>query len=136
MAGEVLDPLTMMQLGDYKFGLNTAAYQEITRTQSWRWASQQRLGRGPARNYLGSGDDSITLNGVIMPTFRGGLAQIDAMRTEAEKGTPLPLMDSNGYPWGRWCIEQLTAKASAFLPGGAPRKIEFTLKISLYGEDA
>ena len=81
----------LMALGDYRFSLETAAYQELTRSTEYRWQSQDRLRHRPAQQYLGPGREEITLNGMIYPSFRGGLGQLDRMRQEAEKGTPLLL---------------------------------------------
>lgn len=125
----------MMQLGDFRFGVATAAYQELTRTRTFRWGAQERLGRIPARQWLGAGDDSITLSGVIYPHFRGGLGQIQQMADQAGRGRPLELVDSLGNIWGRWCIEQIEEAVREFLPGGIPRKIEFNLKLAAYGEE-
>ena len=54
----------MMALGGYRFGVSTAAYRELTRAAEYRWAAQERLGRLPARQYLGPGSE---LSGVIHP---------------------------------------------------------------------
>jgi len=40
---------TMMALGDYRFSVDTAAYQELKRSQAYRWQPQERLLRRPAQ---------------------------------------------------------------------------------------
>ena len=36
--------LTMMALGTFRFGVNRASYQTLTRTSAWRWATLDRAG--------------------------------------------------------------------------------------------
>ncbi|TAN71131.1 MAG: phage tail protein, partial [Magnetospirillum sp.] len=94
----------MMALGGYRFSLSTAAYQDLDRTNEYRWAAQERMGRRSARQFTGPGDETIALSGVILPHYRGGLGQLDAMRAEAGKGKPLMLVDGLGRVWGKYCI--------------------------------
>lgn len=124
----------MLSLGDFVFGINTAAYEQLRRSTRWRWAAQQRLGRDPARQFLGSGDDAITLAGVIYTTFRGGLGQIQTLRERASQGVPRLMADSFGLIHGHWIIEGLDETQTEFFANGAPRKIEFNLSLKFYGE--
>ncbi len=126
----------MMALGQYRFSLPTAAYQNLKRTDAWRWASQDRLTRAPAKQFLGRGNVTLSLDGTIYPHFRGGLGQVAAMRAEADKGQPLQLVDGLGKVWGKWVIEEITETSTNFLAEGVPLKIDFSLSLSAYGEDA
>ena len=87
--------------------------------------------------FIGKGEDSITLEGVIYPQFKGGLNQLPKMREEADKGRPFLLADSLGrVDYGYWCILQVEEVQTNFLQGGIPRKIAFLLTLSGYGEDS
>jgi phage protein U len=125
----------LLQLGSYQFGIDTAAHESLDRTDAYRWVGQDRLLREVAYQYVGPGDRKITLPGTIYPHFRGGLKQLDAMRAEAERGTPLMLTDGLGKVLGKWVILSVKETQSVFLPGGAPRKIDFSLELASYGED-
>jgi phage protein U len=131
MASEI-----MMALGEYRFSVSTAAYNDFRRNTAWRWASQQRLGRLPAKQYLGPGEDTIEMGGTIYPHYNGGLKQIDSMRDEAGKGEPLLLVDGLGNVWGKWCILSIEETRSRHLNNGAPLKQDFRLRLENYGEDA
>ena len=125
----------LMALGDYRFSLETAAYQELVRSTEYRWKAQERLQHRPAWQYLGPGREEIALNGTIYPAFRGGLEQLDRMRQEAEKGTPLLLNDSAGRVWGQWVITRVEETQRVFYADGSPRQVEFRLQLARYGED-
>lgn len=125
----------MMALGDYRFGIATAAYQALTRTDEWRWAVSDRLTRAPALQYVGPGASTIELSGVILPHFRGGLGQVADMRTEAGKGKPLLLVDGLGWVWGDWVITRLQEAQANHMSMGVARRVEFTLSLQAYGDD-
>lgn len=125
----------MMHLGVFGFSISTAAYDSLKRSTSWNWGSQSRFGRSPSRQYVGKGDDSITIDGTIY-TERVGLAQIESMRQLADTGEPQLLVDQYGYIAGKWCIESVDETQSGFFADGAPRKQAFSMKLSAYGEDA
>lgn len=124
----------MMTLGEFRFGLSTAAYQEFKRTTVYRWSSQDVFSRTPSMQYLGPGEDSISLAGVVYTHFKGGLKQINDMRNEALKGEALLLTDGLGNIHGEWVIKRIEEAQSHFIAKGAPRKQGFTMAISYYGE--
>jgi hypothetical protein len=129
--------MVMMALGDFRFSLNTAAYQELSRTNSWRWPTVDRIGARPASQFVGPGEDSIRISGQIFPHFRGGVGQIDAMRAEADKGEPLILVDGTGRNWGKYVITDISEGQGIFFSNGAPRRQDFDISLQAYGgEDA
>lgn len=61
----------MLALGSYRFSVSTAAYRGLERSASWRWPAQERLGAAPVLQYVGPGEQTIRLDGVIHPHYRG-----------------------------------------------------------------
>ncbi|WP_397452537.1 phage tail protein [Pseudomonas sp. NA-150] len=131
--------LIMQPLGPntppYYFNLDTAAFDELRRQTDFRWASQERLSRRPARQGIGPGDDKITLKGAIYPSFKGGLEQLNTLRRMGTQLEPLSLTTGFGVVLGTWCLSRLEEEQSALLQGGIPRKQSFTLEFSRYGDD-
>lgn len=127
--------LVMMGLGDFRFGLDTAAYQTLTRATEYRWESQERIGRHPAMQFIGEGHTTIDLDGAILPLFRGGLSQIDRMRTIAGQGTPKMLVSGRGKVFGLFAIMSVSETQTIFLPDGTARKLEFSISLQSYGAD-
>ena len=124
--------LTMLALGRYRFGVWNAAYHQLRRSDNWRWETQIRIGTTDALQFTGTSPSAITLDGVVYPTFRGGLGQIAAMRTEADRRTPLRLISGSGENLGRWVIAALRENQQTFLPAGAPKQIAFSLELRRY----
>ena len=125
----------LMALGDFRFSIATAAYDELSRTAEYRWRRQDRIGRVPARQWLGPGDETIDLRGTILTTYSGGTGQVEAMRAEAVRGEPLRLVGGTGTVFGLWVVQRIRETGSVFLAGGAPRKIEFEISLAYYGRD-
>ena len=126
---------TLMNLGGFRFSVETAAYTGLQRTARYQWSSQARLGRKPAQQFTGKDPESITLDGVILPHFKGGLEQIKELRDLAGDGTPLNMSDGLGNSWGKWCISEVRENQSDFISNGAARSIRFSITLVEYGED-
>lgn len=124
----------MMKLGDYAFGIDTAAYQRLARSTSYRWAAQERVGAHDALQFTGPGDDTITLTGSIYPDWRGGTGQLERMREQAGKGKPLMMVDGNGFIRGRWVIESVEEASDTYAKAGVPRRQRFTLQLRRYDD--
>lgn len=129
----------MARLGPFTFSLDTAAFQNLRRSTEYRWQQQNRIGRLPAQQFTGPGADTIKLDGVIYPHFAGGAQQVGMMREMAGLGEPLDLIyafESIGQFCGLWCIKNIEEGRTVFFDDGSPRRIEFSLELVNYGEDA
>lgn len=65
----------LLTWGALSFGVTTATYDRLRRRIAHRWPSQDRIGRRPTLESTGPGTDEITLEGVLMPTYRSGVLQ-------------------------------------------------------------
>ncbi|RON97122.1 oxidoreductase [Pseudomonas fluorescens] len=125
----------MLALGMFVFSLSTAAYQALQRQTEWRHASNNRVGAAPARQFLGRGDDSITLPGVILPELAGSALSLDALRLMANTGKAWPMVEGTGRIYGLWIIESMSETKTLFFRDGTPRRIEFTVSLKRIDDD-
>ena len=125
----------MLALGMFVFSLSTLAYQELQRQTEWRHASRNRVGAAPARQFVGRGDDSITLPGVILPELAGSALSLDALRLMANTGKAWPMVEGSGRIYGLWVIESLSETKTIFFRDGTPRRIEFTISLKRIDDD-
>ena len=130
----ILQPL-QANAPPFYFNLDTAAFNELRRQTEFRWASQERLSRRPAQQAVGIGEDKLSLKGVIFPTFKGGLKQLDTLRSIGGQLLPLNLTTGYGVVLGTWCLRSMEEEQGAMLAGGIPRKQTFSLEFSRYGDD-
>ncbi|PID95846.1 MAG: phage tail protein [Alphaproteobacteria bacterium] len=122
----------MMQLGFFQFSIDDATYQRLSRSTEYRWARQARIGINDALQFTGYGPETIELEGVIYPHFRGGLKQVDKMRTQASIGVPLPLVSGIGKVLGLWVVEAISEGQEVFAAQGIPHRQDFTMRIARY----
>jgi len=122
----------MLQLGGYQFSIRTAAYQTLTRTSEYRWARQPRIGTNDALQFTGYGPETLELAGMIYPHFRGGLEQLDRMRSQAAAPVPMPLVSGLGKFLGVWVTEQITEGQRVFASAGVPQRQDFTIRLARY----
>lgn len=137
MYGIVKTPITpvMMALGLFVFGILTAPYQQLQRQVSWRHPASGRVGARPARQFVGPGDEIITLSGVLYPELTGGRISLALLETMAEYGKAWPLIEGTGWFYGLFVIEELSTTSTEFFPDGAARKIEFSVKLARADDD-
>ncbi|PBP65185.1 phage tail protein, partial [Pseudomonas syringae] len=116
----------------YYFNLDTAAFDELRRQTAFRWAGQERLTRSIAQQAVGLGDDKLSLKGAIFPGFKGGLKQLDTLRSMGRNLQPLSLTTGYGEVLGNWCLLSVDEEQSNLLAGGIPRKQGFSLEFVSY----
>ncbi|MCP3788932.1 phage tail protein [Pseudomonas sp. N2-11] len=119
----------MLALGMFVFSLHTLAYQEMQRQTDWRHAANNRIGAQPARQFLGRGEDAITLPGLLLPELAGSALGLDALRQMADTGKAWPLVEGTGRLLGLWVIDSLSDNRTVFFRDGAARRIDFSLSL-------
>lgn len=119
----------MMILGMFIFSIPTATYQSLQRSTAWNHVSNNRVGNMPAYQYVGKGEDTITLEGSIVPEF-GQQLSITALRVMGDTGKSFPLIGGTGKIYGMWKLDSVEETQTYFYKDGLPKKVEFTLKIT------
>jgi len=120
---------TQMSLGLFVFSLKTAPFDKLNRHTGFRWVQNNRSGTGAAAQYLGPGDDVITLKGQLAPEISGGEVNLDRLHDMAAIGKAWPLVTGRGKPLGYWYIEDISTDKSYFTDDGQARLIDFSLKL-------
>lgn len=122
--------MSLLCLGQFVFSLRTALPESLKRTSEWRHPSNSRSGARPARQYVGPGDDTVTLQGIIAPPVTGTHASLEQLRTMANTGLAWVLVDGDGYVYGTYAIEHLDEDKTHLLATGTPRRVAFTLRLA------
>lgn len=125
----------MMAFGMFIFGMHSLAYQTLSKQTSWRHASQPRVGARAAKQFLGVGDETISLPGWIAPGQVGNRMSLSTLYDMANTGKAYTLVSGLGIFHGIYVIESINETGSLFNQFGQPRKIEFTVELSRVDED-
>ena len=124
-----LSPGALLTLGMFLFGIDSAAYDHLRRRWSWRHGTSERFGARPASQYLGPGEDAITLAGRLVPEVAGQFVALQILRTMADTGDDYPLVDGLGRVLGHFRIVALEEDQLAIMAGGLPRGVDFTIDL-------
>ncbi|MCJ9428536.1 phage tail protein [Kordiimonas marina] len=123
----------LMTWGDFRFEVAWGAYQELSRSTAFQWAMQPLVGQPNDRQFMGLASDTITIQGTLYTSFRGGPKNIEALRAQGGKGKPAILTDGRGNVYGKWVLLNVTERHTKLIANGAPAKVEFTGKFEYYG---
>ncbi|HCW0178823.1 TPA: phage tail protein [Citrobacter freundii] len=125
----------MMVYGMFVFELKTLPHQQLQQNKSWRHVKNERINRSASWQYIGAGEDQITLSGVLYPEITGGEVSLTVLTTQAYTGRPWPLIDGTGQIYGMYVITGLQTTRSELDRYGKAKKIEFSISFQRCDED-
>ncbi|WP_318368566.1 phage tail protein [Enterobacter sp.] len=124
----------MLALGMFVFMRQTLPYQSIQRDTDYRWPSNSRVGLRDTFQFLGPGEETVTLSGVLYPELTGGKLTMTTLRLMADEGRAWPLIDGTGTIYGMFIINNVSETGSLLFSDGTPRRTDFTLKLTRVDE--
>ena len=119
----------LMSLGLFPFSLPTLAHDDLSRRTAWRHATAPRIGARDATQFVGPGEESVSIGGTAHAELTDGRACLDQLREMGATGQAWPLVDGAGTVFGAFVIQTLDEKHKALFPDGTPRAIEFSLEL-------
>lgn len=120
---------TLMAFGPFAFGMQTAAYDELRRQMQFKHGAAVRVGERDNYQYLGAGEEILTLSGTVAPGVSGTLASITQLETMGLGGQAYVLVDGAGYVYGVYFIQSLETTQRYLFPDGTPRRVDFSLTL-------
>lgn len=88
-------------------------------------------GMQPIEN-TGQGDETITVEGQILPTKIGGLTELEVLNEMRRRGARFPLMRGDGFRYGWYVITSMSIRHSNLMRNG----VGFTVQHSIVMERA
>ena len=125
----------MMVFGLFVFELRTLPYQQLQLSRNWRHVKNDRVGRSAKWQYVGAGENQLTLGGLLYPEITGGNLSLGAVSTMAYTGLAWPLIDGVGQIYGMYVLTETNTTRSEFDRYGKAKKIEFSLTLERCDED-
>lgn len=119
----------LMALGMFLFEIGTLAYDEMQRKTDWQHARSARVGARDATQYVGPGDETISLSGKVYAEIADGRVSLDDLRTMANDGEALPLVDGSGTVYGNFVITALDERHAFLMSDGSARRIDFGIDL-------
>jgi uncharacterized protein len=121
--------LMLMALGPLSFEVLPLNATETQRVATGGWVDKPVVGRRPVLEWMGDGQDEMTIIAKLFPAKFGGLsslAVVDAMRSS---GMPHFLVRGDGTPLGWYAVITMTEKSTYLDQGGVGQVIEVNLKL-------
>ncbi|MGR6981225.1 phage tail protein [Testudinibacter sp. P27/CKL/0425] len=119
----------MMALGLFVFTQQTVPFQDLQRQLNWRHPTNAVVGRLPKTQFVGKESETVTINGVLMPSLTGGRLSLGMLELMADSGKSFPLIGGNFEFFGIFVIESISETRSFLFADGAARRIEFSMTL-------
>jgi phage protein U len=100
---------------------------DVDRTGSADFAVKPLIGALPGREFMGEGDEKITISGQLLPSKVGGLTELEALHEMRRGGQRLPVMRGDGKMFGWFVIQDIREGHSDLLRDG----VGFVVKHSI-----
>jgi phage protein U len=118
-----------MALGMFLFEIGTLPYDEMQRKTDWQHARSARVGARDATQFTGPGDETISLSGAVYAEIADGRVSLDDLRSMADDGEALPLVDGSGTVYGNFVITAIDERHAFLMADGRARRIDFGIDL-------
>ncbi len=119
----------LLALGMFLFEIGTLGPDELQRKTDWRHARSGRVGARDATQFVGPGDETISLSGAVYTEIADGRVSIDELREMADAGEAMPLVSGNGRVFGNYVITAIDERHAVMMADGTPRRIDFGIDL-------
>jgi phage protein U len=123
----------LASLGLFVFELASMPFGEQQRRRDWRHEAAKRVGARDSAQFVGPGDDLITLSGILAPEAIGSYGSIDTLVEMADEGEIYTFVDGTGRVLGEYAILALDTRSKHLMVDGVPRMVDFGLDLRRVG---
>ncbi|MGF9694690.1 phage tail protein [Rhizobium sp. 0TCS1.26] len=103
---------------------------EVQRTASADFAEKSVMGAMVAREFMGEGDDKITLSGQILPFKTGGLTELEMAHAFRRSGQKLPVLRGDGVRLGWFVIDSITESHRDLMQDGVGFFVKHSISLT------
>lgn len=125
--------MAMLQIGSVQFQALGPGYTQLSNSARFNWPAQGRFGRRDALQFTGEGEETVEVRGRIYTDYQPGFRILAQLKRLAR--TPQMVVSGAGDILGKWVILEVSNEQSFPNHRGEPAKVEFTISLSLYGDD-
>ena len=121
----------ILSLGQFVFSVDTLTFNELQRSRSWSFASNDIAQGRSQYQFTGVGEETISIPFLIYQEHGFGNRQsVDDLAEMADTGAGYVLIDGSGYIYGVFAIDSIDDNRSFLTINGVPRKVDGTLKLT------
>ncbi|MGL5447426.1 MAG: phage tail protein [Rhabdaerophilum sp.] len=132
--------MSFLAIGPNVFSVLPVTLQKITRDTKSNWAPVARFGNEVARQFVGHGEHSIKVEGLVFNSHFGGFEQYEALRATQLAAKPEPLVGMSagllGTNFGLVVILHISDVQECLDPEtGVGKKLGFDVELAPFGGD-
>jgi phage protein U len=98
----------LYSIGSLTLDTRPFSVDEMQRSASADFATKPLIGTMQGREFMGEGEDKITLSGQILPFKIGGLTELEMAHSFRISGQKLPVLRGDGKRMGWFVIESIS----------------------------
>ncbi|HWW46533.1 MAG TPA: phage tail protein [Xanthobacteraceae bacterium] len=102
---------------------------EVDRRHAADFAAKELLGRRKSREFVGTGDEVISLRGRLYPHKLGGLEDLALLNEMRESGVPQFLLRGDGLPMGWFLVERVQERSRHLDGRGVGQEIDVEIEL-------
>src|SRR5690606_9178615 len=112
------DSVMLYMLGALIVDTRPFSAEDVRRTASADIVAKPLMQAFPAKEFMGEGEDDISLSGQLLPAKIGGLSELEIAHEMRRNGTRFPLMRGDGQRLGWYAITQISEQHSHLMRNG------------------
>lgn len=120
--------MSLMMLGPVIFDQKVNP-QAVSQTSETPFAVHEVVGARPVREFMGEGDGTIEVSGLVFPHHFGGMDGLALLEAARQAHTPVPFMRGTLAPFGWVLIQKLTIDDSEIGQFGVGMEIKFSASL-------
>jgi uncharacterized protein len=119
-------------------GLDTRPFNadEMSRSAGADIASKAIMGALQGKEFMGEGDEEITLSGQLLPTKIGGLNELEIVTKMMKTGTRFPLHRGDGKRMGWFALTKVSESHSQLMRNGVGFVVKYSVTMTKVQADA
>ncbi|MBB6191497.1 hypothetical protein FHS51_001724 [Sphingobium wenxiniae] len=119
----------LLALGMFIFEIGTLAHDDLQRKTDWKHARSDRVGAMAATQYVGPGDQTVSLAGSVYAEITDGRVSLAELEEMAAQGDAWPLVDGTGRVYGDFVITAIDERHAHLMADGRARRIDFGIDL-------
>ena len=125
----------LYSIGTITLDTRPFSVDDVERSGSADFAVKPLIGSLPGREFMGEGDEKLSISGQLLPSKIGGLTELEALHAMRRSGQRLPVMRGDGKMFGWFVIEDIRESHSQLLANGIGFTVKHTISLTKTSPD-
>lgn len=125
----------LYQIGPLTLDTRPFNVDDFSRKTGGDHAAKDVMGTLRPREFMGEGDETLTMSGQILPMKIGGLTELEMARSLCKGGTHVPVMRGDGLALGWFVIDSVAERHKHLMRDGVGFAVQYDLQLTRVPHD-